>query len=309
MSCGGDALAQTEVSLTPSMDNTLFEESGSESNGAGSHLFVGTTNTGNARRALMAFDVAGALPEGAQVEHVELSLNHSKTLAGDVEVLLYRVTRSWGEGSSDAPAEEGGGTAAVAGDATWTHAIYDTEEWQNGGGDFDASPSAAVTIGALGTYTVESTLELVKDVQRWMDEPASNFGWILIADEEASAGAKRFDSRDHAIAENRPRLTVRYSTSTAARDPDVPAAFALEGAFPNPFSRSTRLRYQLDRAQEMSLEIYDVMGRPVRSVVRGLQPAGPQEVEIDGTGLAAGSYVYCLSTSASRQCRTLTVLR
>lgn len=308
-SCGAGALAQTQVTLTPSMDNTLFEESGDRSNGAGSYLFVGNTNAGRARRALIAFDLADALPDGAQVEHVEITLNHSRTIAGSVEVRLHRVARAWGEGASDAPAEEGGGTAAAAGDATWTHAVYDTDMWQNDGGDFESSPSAAFAIGAVGRYTAESTPELVEDVQRWVDDPSSNFGWILIADETVTPGAKRFDSRHHATVDDRPQLTVRYSSTTAAEDVAVPGPLRIDGAYPNPFSRSARLRYELDRTQEVALEIYDLAGRPVRTVFRRIQPAGLQDVELDGTGLAAGQYVYCLRASASRQCRMLTVLR
>lgn len=308
-SCGAGALAQSQVSVPPSMDNTLFEESGDLSNGAGSYLFVGNTNAGRTRRALIAFDLAGALPNGAQIDHVELALNHSRTIAGAVEIRLHRVARAWGEAASDAPAEEGGGTGAAEGDATWTHAVYDTDAWENAGGDFKSLPSAAFSVGAVGRYTVESTPELVEDVQRWVNDPASNFGWILIADEVVTPGAKRFDSRDQANENDWPQLTVRYSATTSAEDVGVPGSLRIDGVYPNPFSRTTRLRYELDQTQEVALEIYDLAGRSVRTVFRRVEPAGLKEVELDGTGLAAGQYVYCVRTSTARQCRMLAVLR
>lgn len=305
----GSASAQMEARLTPSMDNTIYEESGSLSNGSGDHLFVGNTNSGNARRALVAFDVDESVPEGAQVDSVRLTLELTRTISGQVPINVHRLTTSWGEAGSDAPGEEGGGASAASGDATWTHAFFDTETWQNVGGDFVAAPSASFMAGATGTYTIPSTAALTADVQQWLDDPDANFGWILIGGESANSTAKRFESRENATSANRPQLTVFYSTTTAAERPETPGSFVLEGNFPNPFSRSTVVRYELERAQEVGLEVFDITGRPVKTVPARLQTAGPHEVEIGAGDLASGLYIYCVTGGSARVCRTLTVLR
>ena len=62
------------VSITPSQDSTIYEEGESLANGGGRFLFAGKTNTGNSRRALLLFDVAGALPANVSVQAVILSM-------------------------------------------------------------------------------------------------------------------------------------------------------------------------------------------------------------------------------------------
>ncbi len=312
----GDALAQSQVTLTPSTDNSIYEEDGSRSNGEGDFLFVGLTGTNNgmnARRALIAFDVADELPDDAQVESVELTLHVSAappTGPASTDVDLHRVSRDWGEGTSDAGTSGGTGAPAESGDATWTHALYDDVTWTTDGGDFEGTPSGTITLGGTGsTQSVESSNTLAADVQSWLDDPASNFGWILVGDEATAHTARRLFGRSHDTEANRPQLTIVYSTTTAAENPDLPGSFVLEGNHPNPFHRSTVVRYELDRTREVSLEIYDVNGRPVRTAAPRVQSAGPHEMEVGGSDLASGVYLYCLSTSSSRACRTFTVLR
>lgn len=309
----GNAAAQSQATLTPSMDNTMYEESGDLSNGEGQHFFVGRTGGQQgteSRRALASFDVADSLPEDARVDSVALLLTLSNAPPGSpaTDIDIHRLTRSWGEATSDAGDPGGRGAEAQSGDATWTHALYDTETWETPGGDYEAAASATFSVDGPGAHTATSD-GLAADVQSWLDEPDSNFGWILIGDESSLSTARRFDSGDHATASNRPQLTVYYSTATAAEQPDVARSFTLEGNYPNPFSRSTSVRYTLDRAQEVGLEVYDVTGRPVKTVARRMQAPGPREVKLESGGLASGLYIYCLRTSSTRECRTFTVMR
>lgn len=206
------------VLLTPSHDNTLYEDSaGAISNGAGQHFFVGRTPTGVLRRGLLRFDVVPAIPPGRPVFEVTLRLNMSRTGVGPTTIGLHRALASWGEGTSDAAGEEGSGAPATPGDATWLHRFYDTDFWTTTGGDFVAQPSATLTVGAEGVYTWMSTNELVADVQGWLGDPASNFGWVLLAD-ETTASTKRFDSRQNPVATVRPELMVAFAPPPCAGD-------------------------------------------------------------------------------------------
>ncbi|MCP3903021.1 MAG: DNRLRE domain-containing protein, partial [Planctomycetes bacterium] len=92
-------------------DNTMYEGANHFSNGAGDHFFCGTNNGDFARRGLIRFDVAGALPAGAEITAATLTLYMSRTTAGTTPVSLFPVTQPWGEGASDAPDAEGGGRA------------------------------------------------------------------------------------------------------------------------------------------------------------------------------------------------------
>lgn len=199
------------VSLSAARDNTLYQnEFGAISNGAGEHLFTGVNGFGEARRGLLQFDVAGAIPAGAMIQNAELTLSMSRTASAVEPVELHRVLTDWGEGASDAFNEEGTGATAAIGDATWLHTFYNTDFWSNPGGDFDPVASADRLVGGIGFYTWASA-GLYVDVQAWLDDPTSNFGWILLGDEAASSTAKRFDTRENSDPDAWPVLVIDYT--------------------------------------------------------------------------------------------------
>ena len=210
------------VTLGAVRNNTLYEDaSGSLSNGAGQYLFVGRTlqGTDDLRRALLLFDIAGSLPSDATILSADLVLEMSLTIAPATTVSVHRATSDWGEGTSMAGGQEGGGGASTTGDATWIHTFFDTATWTSPGGDFDASASASTSVASEGIY-LWSSATLAMDVQGWLDTPATNFGWLLLGDEAASPPtAKRFNSRNNGTSSSRPQLTVSFdSPSTVFLD-------------------------------------------------------------------------------------------
>jgi len=214
------ASAET-VELGADLDNTLYENAdGVVSNGAGSFIFSGMTLSNGVRRALVRFDVASAIPAGATIESVQVQLTMDRTISGAFDMGLHRVSKDWGEGTSNAPGAEGGGTNATPGDATWLHFQFDDMFWDAPGGDFAAAPSAVTSVDFEATYTWDSTPELVTDVQAWLDGTEDNFGWVLIGDEDAFVSAKRFLSRENADADGRPKLIVEFSTGSVEGDVD-----------------------------------------------------------------------------------------
>ena len=86
--------------------------------------------------------------------------------------------------------------------------------------------------------------------------------------------------------------------STETPDEAGPS-FALDPAFPNPFESETTIRFALPQVGDTRLEIYDVLGRKVRTLAQGVFAAGQHTVQFDGhsdTGapLAGGVYLYRL---------------
>lgn len=203
------------IELEPVKDNTLYQStSGSLSNGSGSYLFVGTTAGSETRRCVLEFDIAGAIPAGSTITSAQLVLTMSRSIAGLTDVSLHRCLQEWGEGASDAGGEEGGGAPALDGDATWIHAVYHPAGgsvlWSNVGGDYEPGSSAVTSVGGVGAYSW-STGATAADVQAWLDDPASNHGWILLGDEETAASSKRFDAREFTVASDRPRLVIEFT--------------------------------------------------------------------------------------------------
>ena len=215
---GGPAARDT-VSFAAALDNSMFAEDAGRSNGAGRFLQSGRSFNGSVRRALLRFAVSDSLSGAVTVHSARLSLHVSAVAAPDARMFgLHRVTTRWGEGGSvaDMPGSGGGtggggGAAATPGDATWSHAVFDTLVWNTPGGDFAVVASAGAAVADTGVYVWENTPELAADVEAWVADPSTNLGWILWGDESAGGTAKRFDSRESPVLALRPRLEVIFT--------------------------------------------------------------------------------------------------
>jgi hypothetical protein len=206
------ALASANIiNIMPSKDNTLYEydpADGDTSNALGLHFFAGKTAMGELRRGVLAFNIAGSIPAGSTITGVTLSMNMSRTpLSVAYPVELHKLLADWGEGTSMASGEEGDGAPATPNDATWRHRFFDTIFWTNEGGDFSATVSASQSVSVVGPYTWSSA-QMVADVQSWLDNPAGNFGWLVLGDEKPTLTSKRFDTRESASP---PILTIEFT--------------------------------------------------------------------------------------------------
>jgi hypothetical protein len=199
------------VTIEAFRDNTLIETAdGSRSNGAFERTFSGRTNqaTGSIRRAVLAFDIASAVPAGSTIQSVSLQLTHLSS-NGPEDAALHRLLADWGEGSSSSTG--GSGAPSATGDATWLHTFYSTSFWTNAGGDFNATASAVTGLDLAATsLPTWSSAQMTADVQGWLDAPASQFGWILIGNESTNQTSQSFGSREQALAADRPLLTVEF---------------------------------------------------------------------------------------------------
>ncbi len=70
----------------------------------------------------------------------------------------------------------------------------------------------------------------------------------------------------------------------------TPEEYALQGNYPNPFSRSTTLALQLPEEEFVTVEVYDTMGRRVKTIVSRRMKAGTHKLQFDAQGLASGTY-------------------
>jgi hypothetical protein len=210
------------IDIVSSRDNTLYETGVATtlSNGAGDYFFAGKTGfraDGKLRRGLLAFDVAEVVPTGATINAVSLTLNVSRIPPGASPTVfeLHRLLNDWGEGASNAPGQEGAGTSSFPGDATWHHTFFPGTFWTSPGGepgaDFEANASASKSVGGLGSYTWNSTPDLVFDVQGWLDQPDDDFGWLILGGEGTDNSARRFDSRQNSEADDRPTLHIDFT--------------------------------------------------------------------------------------------------
>ncbi|MCD6165781.1 T9SS type A sorting domain-containing protein [bacterium] len=93
------------------------------------------------------------------------------------------------------------------------------------------------------------------------------------------------------------RIYQFSATEVEKKSKDIPCqSFALQQNFPNPFNTQTTIEYQLPRSSYVCLEIYDLLGRRVRTLVDGKKEAGVHRVEWDGKNMlgknvASGVYI------------------
>lgn len=204
------------VEMPAAKDNTMYQNAtGAVSNGAGGGLFCGVTSIGNVRRALIAFDIASNVPAGSIVTSVELYMTVAQAAPGSGPRVtsLYRTLADWGEGASNAGEPDGAGAPSQPGDATWIHTFYNTVFWNSVGGDFAAAPSASAILDFTQEYSWGSTPAMVSDVQGWLDNPVTNFGWVLVGDESTNTTAKKMRSRESDFPNDAPRLVVEFGST------------------------------------------------------------------------------------------------
>ena len=95
-----------------------------------------------------------------------------------------------------------------------------------------------------------------------------------------------------------------------AGGPTVTPKFALKEAYPNPFSGTATLGFELDEAATVSVQVFDVAGRRVSDVVKSKSmPAGPGQLTIDAKNLASGVYFVKMSTPTKSVSRKITIVR
>lgn len=81
-------------------------------------------------------------------------------------------------------------------------------------------------------------------------------------------------------------------SATVEVDVELPGRFVLENAYPNPFNPQATIRFGVADREVVTLTMYDVAGRAVRSLYSGTpEPDQMHEVEIDGSGLPSGIYI------------------
>jgi hypothetical protein len=91
-------------------------------------------------------------------------------------------------------------------------------------------------------------------------------------------------------------------------------AFTMSQNQPNPFRPTTRIDYSIPERSEVQLDVYNVQGRIVRNLARGMREAGSYRVswdgrDSDGEVIAAGVYFYRLSTDSGVITRKMTFMK
>lgn len=174
----------------------------------------------------------------------------------------------------------------------------DAEKWQaiSGGiSQAQAGPADISQIIASGPHTLDAGGTLTID-------------FALLAGDNAS---ELFAAADSARA-----LWESLFTTGVTPPPGetVPERFILAANYPNPFNAGTRIEYSLPRETDVRLDLFDINGRLVQTLVDARQPAGWQQIHWDGrqqngAPAASGTYFCRLQAEGETFIRSLLLLR
>ena len=176
---------------------------------------------------------------------------------------------------------------------------------------------AAVSLKGSSTVADPSDIDQGYQIEVALDLNAIGYG------EEANADASRiWVSITYFDGDSLEDATQSYSTRSSSMgertngasimaylDPNALIVTSGEGApevdaltftaaYPNPTTGLATIRYELVRAADVTVEVFDVLGRKVQTVEAGAQAPGLREVSVDGRSLRAGAYIVRVSLDA-----------
>lgn len=111
-----------------------------------------------------------------------------------------------------------------------------------------------------------------------------------------------------------PYVYVHQATTIVGveEENDLPKEITLSQNYPNPFNPTTTIKFTVPNVgttHELSLRVYDILGREIKTLLHKPMQPGSYEVEFDGNNLTSGVYFYVLETGGKRLSRKMVLLK
>ncbi len=164
------------------------------------------------------------------------------------------------------------------------------------------------------------------DVQRFEIERAVNDNWSVVGIvnglgdspvghsyrfvDENIVNGMTYSYRLAELASNGNRSTMPNIIQVeAGTESALPTQFALLQNYPNPFNPSTQISFSLPEASNVTLVVFDALGRNVGTLVKGTMAAGQHNVNFDAANLSNGIYFYQLKAGEFSAVRKMMLLK
>ena len=108
---------------------------------------------------------------------------------------------------------------------------------------------------------------------------------------------------------NRLTLTINPTTTSAPIDSELPKVIALNQNYPNPFNPNTQISYDLPQTANVRLDVFNIQGQRVATLVNAAQNAGSYNITFNATHLASGVYLYRLQAGATVLIKKMTLVK
>jgi hypothetical protein len=121
------------------------------------------------------------------------------------------------------------------------------------------------------------------------------------------------DGKGREVIDFRPDFTATPIPLTAT-GVALPKEYSLRGNYPNPFNAKTIINFALPKESKVTLDIYNILGQKVKTLVDGAMPAGYHNLEWNGTdfnglGVSSGVYLYKLKADNFTRVNRMTLLK
>lgn len=107
-------------------------------------------------------------------------------------------------------------------------------------------------------------------------------------------------------------LLFEYSiidSSNGDDDEKGPTEFNLQQNYPNPFNSTTIIKYSIPKQSNITLEVFDILGKEITTLVNKEQSAGNYEVEFNAVSLPSGIYFYRIEAAKYSETKKMILLR
>jgi hypothetical protein len=176
---------------------------------------------------------------------------------------------------------------------TFPHMAFDVR--------FNGDMKYTVESGDIEVLNTSDNLTISYDI---IIDAGEHMNWVLSS-----------ESGEEYILEGTGEITIpTEETFTLERKAIIPIAYTLHQNYPNPFNPITSLRYDLPEQAQVTLTVYDLMGREVTQLVNTTQEAGYRSVQWDATNsfgkpVSAGVYLYQIRAGEFVQTRKMVLLK
>lgn len=109
--------------------------------------------------------------------------------------------------------------------------------------------------------------------------------------------------------EGRFTVVVNPVTTSAPVNNELPTVLALNQNYPNPFNPTTQISYDLPETAEVRLDVFNIQGQRVATLVNTTQNAGTHRINFDGANLSSGVYIYRLTAGANVLTKKMTLIK
>jgi len=99
------------------------------------------------------------------------------------------------------------------------------------------------------------------------------------------------------------------TTGVAAEQQELPQGFQLQQNYPNPFNPSTEISYTIAKAGHVTLDVYNMLGQRVSTLVNGVQAANTYKVNFNASSLSSGVYFYKLSSGNNEIIKKMVLMK